>query len=147
MLPMNKKVIALVPASVATSATAAGPLIDTKGYKYMSLDVFAATADVVSNTLAVLKLQEADTTDATNLVDVTAFKAGSGFTLATNAGTNSSTPNIWAMLVDLRNRKRYLQVSVTPKTTMVMSALATLSRGEVTPTNAAQMGVLQMVTD
>ncbi len=143
MLPQPKSVIAIIPISKTNGATAAGELIDTKGFDFCHIAVIASTADVVSNTLSVLKLQEADTTDATNLANVSV--GGTDFTIATNAYTTTTNQNVWAFNVDCRARKRYLKVSASPQTTMVMAGVASLHRGEEAPINASKAAALNLV--
>jgi hypothetical protein len=71
--PQMKTIVAVNAVSKTAAATASG-LIDTLGYDWCTIDIIAATADVVSNKPTVLKLQEADTTDATNLANVSGFR-------------------------------------------------------------------------
>jgi hypothetical protein len=139
--------IAIIPISVTNGGTAAGLLIDTKpggvSYDFCHIQVMASTANVVSNTLSVLKLEQADTTDSTNLADLSV--GGTDFTIATNAYTTTTNQNIWSWNVDLRGRKRYLKVSASPQTTMVIGAGAALHRGSQAPNTAAKANALNVV--
>ncbi len=144
MVPQSKNVIAIIPISKASGATAASDLpIDTKGWDYCEIAVFASTADVVSNTLSVLKVEEGDTTSS--FATFTGCVSGTDYTIATNAYTTTSNQNIWSFGINTINRKRYLKVSASPQTTMVIGASARLSRGEKAPTTAAEAGVLNAV--
>ncbi len=143
MLPHFKSVIAIIPISKTNGATATGEVIDRLGYDYLGVDVIASTADVVSNTLSVLKLQESATTDATNFGDVAA--AGTQFTIATNAYTSTTNQNVWSFRADLRGRKRYLRVIASPQTTMVIAGVATLHRAKQAPVTASGLGALNVV--
>lgn len=143
MLPQSKAVIALLPTSTTNGGTATGNAIDTMGADFASIDVFATTADVVSNTLSVLRLQEADVTNASSFATVAV--SGTDFTLATNAYTSTAGQNIWKMNVDTRGRKRYLRVLASPQTTMTLSAIANLHRMSEAPINAAKANVLNLV--
>ncbi len=144
MVPQVKSVVAITPVSTASSATATGEFIDTKDWDYVNISVFAGTADVVSNTLTTLLIEEGDTTSS--FATFSGAVSGTDYTIATNAYTATGTnQNIWSFGVDTRNRKRYLRVKVTPKTTMVIGGAAMLSRGSKAPSTAAEAGVLNAI--
>lgn len=144
MVPQVRTVAAIVPISKTNGATATGEAIDTKGYRYCTIHVFAGTADVVSNKPTVLKVQESATTDTSNFADVSGLIGGTDFTVA-NALT--SLPNNYQFGINLGvNRKRYLRVIVSPQTTQVIAGSAVLSRAEEGPVTAAKAGVLNLVT-
>lgn len=145
MLPQSKLALAIAPVSLTNGATATKVLVDTKGYDFASFDIALSAADVVSNVPQTLKLQEADVTNPTSLVDISEFKAGTGFTLNPVAGTNTATPNLYKMDVNLPGRKRYLALELSPRTTQVVSAVCNLHRGEQTPVSATETGVLHVV--
>lgn len=145
MLPMTKAVLAISPVSLTNGATATKVLIDTKGFDFASIDVMLSAADVVSNVPQTLKLQEADVTNATSLTDINEFKAGTGFTINPVAGTSTAVQNIYKFEADLRGRKRYLAVELSPRTTQVVAAVANLSRAEQAPVSAAEAGALNVV--
>ncbi len=143
MKPAIKTVIALAPASTTNGATQTAN-IDMLGYDHVSIDVCGTTADVVSNKYSVCKLSESDTTDATNFSDITKFVAGgtSGFTLAS---ANTSSPYAVKFNVDCAYRKRYLKVTVSPRTTQTLWAHASLQKGEQSPVNATDANVNTLV--
>lgn len=143
MVPATKHVIAIIPISKTNGATATGEMIDTKGYDYCDIAIVASTADVVSNTLSVLKIEEGDTTSS--LATFTGAVSGTDYTIATNAYTSTTNQNVWSFHVDTRARKRYLRVTCSPQTTMVIGGAAVLSRAEVAPTTSAQAGALNAV--
>lgn len=145
MLPQLKTVIAIIPISKTNGATATGEIIDTQGYDWCTVNVFASTADVVSDTLSVLKLQECDTTVTTSFANISGCLGGTDFTIATNAYTSTTNQNVWQFNVDCRNRKRYLKVIASPQTTMVMAGAALLGRGEQSPNTATKGAVLNLV--
>ena len=149
MLPAAKHFVAITPISKTNGATAGGTAdlpIDTLGYDFMNLTVIASTADVVSNTLSVLLLKEADVTATSSMANVSGSVGGTDFTIATNAYTSTSNQNIWTYNVDLRGRKRYLRVYASPQTTMVMAAVASLYRGEQAPITATKANALNVVS-
>jgi hypothetical protein len=134
----NYKYLPIFQTSKTAAATATG-IIDTLGYDYATIDVLLPTADVVSNCPTVLKLQEADTTNATSFANITGFVGGTDFTIpnALTAATQITGP-FCTFNVDCKARKRYLQVAISPATTQVVNVLAQLSRGEQAPVGTAQ---------
>ena len=142
MLPQSKTVCAITPVSKTNGATATGNLIDTMGYDFCSIDIVATTSDAASNKPSVLKMQEADDTNASNLADVSGFMGGTDFTIA-NAATTGETN--YKFNVDCRKRKRYLCVLVSPRTTQIIAGVANLFRGEQAPITATKANVLNLV--
>lgn len=143
MKPASKQVIVFAPTSTTNGATTSGN-IDCLGYDYLSVDLIAPTADVVSNKFSVCKLSHSETTDATNFSDLTKFVAGGagGFTLA-----NADTAAAYGvkMNVDLRGLKRYVKLTVSPRTTQVLCAVGNLHQAEQIPTSAALANVNTLV--
>jgi hypothetical protein len=143
MLIAPKIVTAIIPISKTNGATATGEMIDTKGWDYVTIGIVASTADVVSNCPSVLKIEEGDTTSS--VATFAGAVSGTDYTIATNAYTSTTNQNIWSFNVDTRVRKRYLRVSVSPQTTMVIGGIAVLSRGEKAPTTSAEAGALNAI--
>lgn len=147
MVPQPKTVIAIIPISKTNGATATGEAIDTVGYDFAAISVFAHTADVVSNTLSVLKIEEGDTTSSyatfTGAVQTTDYTVGTTAFTTFGAGSNQ---NVWTFLVDCRSRKRYLRVSASPQTTMIIGGLAMLHRAEQAPITATKAGALNLIS-
>lgn len=142
--PQLKTIVAVNNVSKTAAATASG-LIDTLGYDWCTIDIIAATADVVSNKPTVLKLQEADTTDATNLADIAAFVGGTAFTIpSANTAATAVLQNNYKFNVDLRNRKRYLSPTISPATTQVITIVANLGRGEQSPVTATKANAMTL---
>ena len=145
MLPISKCYLPVRPVSLTNGATNAYELsVDLQGYDYAEIVAFGDTANVVSNTLSVLKLQEADVTNSTSFADVTAFIT-SNYTIATNAYTSTSNANLWYFGVDCRYRKRYLRVLMSPQTTQIVGAVALLKKYEQAPTSVTKANVLNQV--
>ena len=95
-----------------------------------------------------LKLQEADNTSATSFVDVTGFRGASA--TATNVDFvvgigRTSGINNYKFNVDLRARKRYLSVVVSPTTSQTFYATVNFGRAEQAPITATKAGVLSLV--
>ncbi len=143
MVPALKSVVAITPISKTAGATATGELIDTKDFDYVNIAICAGTADVVSNTLSVLLLEEGDTTSS--FATFSGAVSGTDYTIATNAYTSTTNQNVWSFGVDTRNRKRYLRVKASPQATMVIGGIATLSRGKSSPATAADAGALNAI--
>jgi len=113
--------------------------VDTLGYSYAAIDVVLGTSNTVSNKPTTLKLAESDDTVVTNFADITAFVGGGtgGFTIP-NADTANA--NIYRFNVDLRGRKRYLKMTVTPRTTQLAVLHATLGLPQEAPNTAGETG-------
>lgn len=143
MKPAMKQVLVFAPTSTTNGATTTGA-IDCLGFDHLSVDLVAPTADVVSNKFQTCKLSHSDTTDATNYSDLTKFVAGGvgGFTLA---NANTSSPYGVKMNVDLRGVKRYVKLSVSPRTTQIVYATANLQMAEQAPLTAATANVNTLV--
>lgn len=137
----RKQSIMITPASYTNGGTATGT-VDTRGFRYVEIDLIAATQDVVSNVPSVLKLSHSDTTDATNFSDLTGAVGGTDFT----AAGSTSAANGYKFCVDMRGRKRYLKLTVSPRTTQILGAVANMGRGEEAPTNATTANVRNLIT-
>jgi hypothetical protein len=97
--------------SKTNGATASG-LIDTLGYDWCTIDIIAATADVVSNKPTVLKLQEADTPTRPTFVDITGVRPRVDFIPNANTAATAVLQNNYKFNVDCRARKRYLSPTI-----------------------------------
>jgi len=107
--------------------------IDTYGCNYASVDVvFSKFTAATSSYASVLKVQESDTSGSGH-VDVP------GMTVTAGAGsTTGSNGAICRFNVDLRGRKRFLQVVATPGNSATVASVARLSKCEEMPTVAKQ---------
>ena len=135
------KSVAKHSASVAASATFTHE-IDTAGFKYASIDVlfspYTASNVAIAN---VLRVSEADTSGATG-TNVSGLVGGTDFTIAsTGASTGADIGAIARFNVDLRGRRRYLTVRVTPSTTVAVISSARLSKGEQHASTASEANV------
>ena len=129
---------------IASSATMEHS-IDTLGFDYASIDVaFEAVAAAGTNSAVAtaLKLQSSDTNGS--FVDLTGYVGGTSFTIPTPANTNDSV--VVRFDVDLRGKKRYLNVSATPVAASVVCSVARLGKAEVGPANASEAGVAAVVS-
>ena len=143
MLPQGKNIIVISQASTTNAATATGN-IDTLGFDYAVVDLLLATSNDTTNNPTVCKLAECDTTVVSSFADITAFVGdGSGGWTIPAAVTSGD----WVVKfnVDLRGRKRYLKLSVSPLTTQVMTAMANLFRAEESPVDTTKANVAALV--
>jgi hypothetical protein len=134
MMPSPKSVVVIVPgATVASNATASGS-IDTLGYNYCVISCLAGTSATASHTLSTLTLSHntSAATGGTNLA-----VGDTDFTIPTS---NVTTP-IAQLRVDLRGKKRYLVLQMTPDTSAYVSAVAHLFKGDTSPVSATNAGV------
>jgi len=144
MFPQLKTIVAVNGVSKTNGATASG-IIDTMGYDFATIDVIASTADVVSNVPTVLKLQEADVTNASSFADIVGFRGGTDFTIPNaNTAATAVVQNNYKFNVDLRARKRYIQPVYSPQTTQTVTVLANLGRGEQAPITAAKANAMTL---
>ena len=134
MMPSPKSVVVIVPgATVSSGATASGS-IDTLGYNYCVINCMLATSATASHTFTKLTLSHntSAATGGTNLA-----VGGTDFTIPTS---DLTTP-IAQFRVDLRGKKRYLVLQMTPSTPNYCSAIAQLYKGDEAPITATKAGV------
>lgn len=125
----QSRISVLAPITAATTARTAA--IDTAGADYASI-VFHIGAELNTNSTNVaLNLRESDTNAAT---------AFATFNSAFSVTADNTAATVQVFNVDLKGRKRYLQVVVTPDTTtngtVITSCVANLTR-EVSGANSA----------
>lgn len=145
--PLNNKYLQITPpAAIVDNAAFTTNTIDTIGYDYCTIVISFGAMDVA---MAALKVQESNDSGMSGAADVTGLVYG---TSTNTAGSTSSLPSatadntLFAFHIDLRGRKRYLDVSATGgdgTTGTYMAAFAVLSRGEVAPSTAALRGFSQ----
>ncbi len=153
MKPSNKKVVALTPpAAIVDNAAFVTIALDTKGFKYCEIFVLFGAMDIAATAL---KVQESDTlTDANTLAsgaDVTGLVYGTSDNIAGSASTLPSATSdntIFKFEIDLRGRKRYLDLGATGgdgSAGSYMVAWAELSDPEVGLVTAAEKGCAQIL--
>lgn len=146
---LNRQVM-VSPTSATNGATITSQVVDTIGYDYMSLPIFCTTTDTTTDQPSVITLQESDTTVASTFVGITAFTGGttgntSGYFVIPAGATATGNQPIVEMNIDLRNRKRYLRLLISPVTTMTFAACAELSRPEKMPVSTTDRNVQAVV--
>jgi hypothetical protein len=128
----EKSVYGLLGTGVTNGATVTAR-IDRLGFDHLSLDLVMGTADVVSNSPSVLKFTEGDTTVLTNASAVTELTGGTATGNFTIPAADTANPNAYRFNIDLRGRKRYLFLSVSPRTTQQTIFAGRLRRAKETP--------------
>ena len=137
----NTKTILLISnLTLATSATATAS-VDTRLFDFARISVFQSTTSIPT----VLKVEQSDTTDATNFVTCNAT-GGTDFTLAANSAT--STNPMCVFDVSTVGLKRYLRLSVTPGgvTTHIVLAVCDLGRPTQGINSATDLAASMSVT-
>lgn len=137
----NCKFVQLTPPGVivdnASYTTAA---LDTAGFGYCAILVSLGATDIA---MAALKLQQSDASGS-GFADITGAVGGTDFTLPTADDDNK----IVAFFVDLRGKKRYLDLVATAgngSTGTYASVLAILSEGAITPDDITDRGLVAQV--
>lgn len=144
IVPSPKAVLVISQASTTNGGTASASF-DTLGYDHLTLDIALPTADTTTDGVSVLKLAESDDT-TTSVTDIAAFTGGTAGSTTASAGftlpAGKTTGNTLIKFnVDLKKRKRYLTLKVSPRTTQVINAIANLQKAEQSPISAADAGV------
>ena len=135
------------PAAIVDNASLTVTEIDTNGYDYCNILVFLGATDIAMTALAVT---ESDTTGSGH-----ANVTGLVFATSTNtAGSTSALPtatddnDIFEFQIDLRYRKRYLDLTATVgdgTSGGYYTVIALLSRADEPPFTATARGVNQIL--
>ena len=142
-----KVVQVIQPAAAVNGAAFSTVEVDTLGFNYVTIYVALGATDVAATLLAV---QESDTSGS-GFTDIAGTRFG---TDANDLGQTSTLPaatddgKIFAIDLDLRSRKRYLDLNLTAASgTVGMFAVAwcVLSRGNDVPVTASDRGVSQIM--
>jgi len=139
----NSKYVTIVPpAAIVDNASYTTAEIDTLGWDYAKIVVHLGATDIAMTALAVT---ESDVT-ASGHANVTGLIVG---TSVDSDGTTSVLPSatdddkFFVFDIDLRGRKRFLDLTATAGNGTAgtyLTAWCELSRGNETPTTAAQRG-------
>lgn len=129
------------PAAIVDNASLTTASIDTAGYSYARIFVFLGATDIA---MTALKVQESD--DDSTYADVTGLVYGTSTNIAnsTSALPSATDDNkCFAFEVDLRGRKRYLDLVATcgdGAAGTYVCAFALLSRAGDAPVTASERG-------
>ena len=143
----TKDLIVIAPAAIVDNAAYTTVQIDTLGFEYCEIIVAIGASDIA---MVALKVQESDT-DGSNFTDVTGLVYG---TSVNTAGATSTLPTdgsdgtLFKFEIDLRGRKRYLDLVATAgdgSTGTFASATARLSRAKNAPDTATEQGAAQVL--
>ncbi len=144
MVPaQNWKAVAVIqPVAIVDDASWTTVEIDTQGFRYCTV-VFQLGANDIA--VAVLKMQESDTSGS-GMADITGLIYGTstnidGVTSVLPTATDDN--KLWAFHIDMRGRKRYLDLVATNGDGTVggfAAAVAFLTRAEQVPVTAAEAG-------
>lgn len=144
----NMKLVNLIPpVAIKDNASWTTTEVDTKGYDYALFIVNLGATDIA---IAALKLQESNTSGS-GFADVTGAIYGTSTNLA---GSTSTLPaatdddKVFAILVDLRKRSRYLDLVATAgngTNGTFASGICVLARGHNGFTTAAEFGCSQVL--
>ncbi len=135
-----KNSILIIPQSVATSATATGR-VDTIGFDYLTIDILLDSVAAVTSKLQILTLTESD--DDTTYATWAGVVGSADADFAIPAG-DTDDPQIIKYNTDLKGRKRYIKVTLTPDGTeaQLVAAMSTMSRAKLMPDTTTEMGVV-----
>lgn len=143
--PFARKVVSVTPpAAIVDNASYTTASIDTLGYDYAVINVYLGATDIA---MVALKVQESDTdgsyADVTGLVFGTSNNdTGSASTLPSATDDNK----FFSFFIDLRGRKRYLDVVATAgdgAAGTYAAIWAEMWRAAEAPRTAAQAGYSQ----
>jgi hypothetical protein len=131
--PLKQK---LLLTSAPTSQQSHTAVIDCIGYDRLALGVYFSSVAQTSPEIT-LKIGEGDTTSA--FTDIEAFTGGSAVVSGTSGfvfpapPTSTEVAQTMQFDIDLRHRKRYLKLTVTPFTTKTIISFSTLGHGAQGP--------------
>jgi FlaG/FlaF family flagellin (archaellin) len=143
MLPIDYKVVNLTPpAAIVDDASLTVAELDTAGFDYAVILVTLGATDIA---MTALKVTESDTSGSGH-ADVTGLVYGTSTDIAGNTSalpTADDDNGIFAFEIDLRARKRYLDVTATigdGAAGTFATVTAILSRASERPTSLAEKG-------
>lgn len=131
----------VVPVAIVDDASWTSLVIDCNDWDYITLVIQLGATDIAMAALRVLESDDNSTnTNVTGTIFGTAVDIDGTTTALPSAGDDN---NIELFHLDLRKRKRYIQIVATAgdgSAGTYLSALAILSRGRIGPNTCAEMG-------
>lgn len=124
------------PAAIVDNTSFSTGVIDTRGFRQVMIIVALGALDIA---LGAFKLQECDTSGGV-FTDVAGANFGTDSVLPSATADN----NVYAIDVDMRGRKRYLDLVLTGgdgAAGTYANVFAILSRGETSPDSAEKRGL------
>ena len=143
MIPtMATKLVSITPpAAIVDAASYTTASVDTLGYDYARINVYLGATDI---DMTALKIQESDDDGSSDAyADVTGLVA-SGATGDGRLPQDDDDNKFFSFFIDLRGRKRYLDLVATAGNGAAgtfLAAWAELSRAKEGPQTAAQQGL------
>lgn len=144
----NTKFVNLTPpAAIVDNASYTVAELDTKGWDYATILFILGATDIA---MTALKVTESDTAGSGH-ADVTGLIAGTSTNIdgATSALPSATDDNkIVAFEIDLRKRKRYLDLTATAgdgTAGTFAACIAILSRGKESPVSMTERGCVQVL--
>lgn len=142
---MTKKTSLVVPASVASGATASAQ-VDTIGFDYAEFTVHSDSVAAASNIPTTYTISDGDTSTAYTAIAALTGDGASGFTIPT--ALSATVGNLLCVGVNLLPRRRWLRLQYTPGVAAtVIAAEVALSRAKDAPSTAAERNVALAVVD
>lgn len=150
MIHSNDKAQCVIPiATVATNATQKMSFskIGNNGesFDHANIVIHVGTSATTSAVMATLKLSESDTvTSVTSMTDIVALTGGTetstsvGFVIPTEQENGG---NLIEFMLDLRKRKKYLGLTLTPGQSLIQGATALLSRASESQDTTTDMQI------
>jgi hypothetical protein len=145
-----KNFVAVPPQALATtSATIAShDPVDTKGFKHAFVTVAFNKASAVSSSASLVSIaitesdQSSATSSFTTISGCGGLTAASGTSFAIGVHNQTTSGGVMQFGIDLRGRKRYLDVVATNQNQGIstIGAVVTLSGAEQTPDSATEAG-------
>lgn len=132
MKPVQSNLYSVLLAPAASATTARTANLDTLGANYASVIVSLSAEVNTNSTNVAIQLSESDTTVATTFAT---------FNSSFNQTLDNTAAIVHAAHVDLKGRKRYLRLTLTPDTTtngaVLSSAVGVLDPGLRNSSNAS----------
>jgi hypothetical protein len=119
--------------------------IDTIGADFLLLAVHSTTSNNATNNPSVFKISESDDTVVTNFADVTKLVGDGtgGWTVPSWHTATASAQGTVQMEIDLRHRKRFLKLTISPLTTQDFVGYAALGKNDQTPIAADVLALVR----
>lgn len=135
---LNQKAINVTPpAAIKDNASFATTAVDTIGFGWVTFYISLGATDIA---LAALKLQESNDSGMSGATDV----SGGDYSVSSTLPSANDDNKIFAIHVDCRGKKRYLDLVLTAgdgATGTFASVLAILGRPQISPSSATDRGL------
>jgi hypothetical protein len=134
MQAQDKKTICNSPATVTAGGTGT-MIVDTRGFSEAQFVIAPSAGTGATNNPTVLKIEHGDSTSAFG--NLTGYVGGTnsdgGFTIPSAIATAATAVQPYVLNVDLRGKKRFLRLSISPQTTITYGFACNLSRPAQSP--------------